>query len=53
MAVVVMFEVEFNADITFELRLKPPAFKLAPVMLPVTDTNLLLAMAVTEPPVVL
>ena len=39
LAVVVILEVEFNALITFELRLNPAAFKLPPVMLPVTLTN--------------
>jgi len=42
LAVVVMFDVEFNALITFELRLKPAAFKLPPVTLPATLANVLM-----------
>ena len=38
LAVVVTFDVELIADTTFELKLKPAAFRLPPVMLPVTLT---------------
>ena len=38
LAVVVMLAADTKADTTFELRLKPAAFKLPPVMLPVTLT---------------
>ena len=34
----VIFDVELIADTTFELKLKPAAFRLPPVMLPVTLT---------------
>ena len=33
-----MFAVTFSAETTFELRLSPEAFKLLPVMFPVTET---------------
>ena len=44
---VVIFEVEFSADITLELRLNPAAFRLSPVILPVALIN-----PVTNSPVV-
>ena len=39
LAVVVMLLVEFIADTTFELRLRPAAFKLPLVILPVAEIN--------------
>ena len=37
LAVVVIFDVEFRADTTFELRLNPAAFKLPAITLPVAE----------------
>ena len=55
LAVVVIFDVEFNALTTFELRLNPAAFKLPAITLPLADTEpaLMAAPVMILPPVML
>ena len=54
LAVVVILEVEFNAETTFELRLSPAAFRLPPVILPdILTTEPVNDVASTLPPVML
>ena len=53
LAVVVIFEVELIADITFELRLSPAAFKLPAVMLPVVENDVAINVPIMLPPEIL